>query len=265
MFSLYTTLVFALAISTAFSAPVDDHPSSPKKSSSLDALLVLGQSDSAGKLAQTNKNAESAARQQAGDTDDGFAYVYFDNGNDGNFTTAPGGVFNVDWKGKELLLAGMGYDNGTNNRVFKYTGSLQMKKRGHFGLLGMGVVNDTAEVYYYVTDFTKEHDRTVGSFGDKIGTVDCDGSSYDISQFSSLESDGTTTLMKYFSTRTKSIHSGQVQGTISLDCHWKAWVSLGMPSDQDLGQQMMVVVVAPTSSRHAKDDSGNVSVTVSSS
>jgi endo-1,4-beta-xylanase len=85
-------------------------------------------------------------------------------------------------------------------------------------------------VEYYVQEYTS---NGAGSAqGQKMGTVTCDGSAYDIwkhTQTNQPSIVGTATFTQYISNR-QNKRPGS--GTVTTQCHFDAWAKLGM----NLGQ-----------------------------
>lgn len=239
MFSPYSTLILALAISTAFAAPVDDSDLSPRKNG-------------------TSGSDAGASRKPYHDEGivDGF-YHFFDNDAtvDATFYNGPGGLFNVTWNGNGDVLAGKGWETGDPNRVVKYTGTVDIHRRGTFRLVGT-TQNSTAA--YFVDELLHESRQSV-ELGEQIGSVECDGNQYNITVLKGPK------CVKYKSTRSDTTFSdkgGQIDGTITLPCHWKAWVALGMQEGW-IGAQMIMVEGNRSKRRHSEGTSGSASITVS--
>jgi hypothetical protein len=110
MFSLYSTLVLVLAISTAFAAPVDDNDASP-----LFGITFAGKGSN-GKGNNTMGEAKAADNTDLGFID-GFYYIFDKNyPDDSTWTNGPGGLFSADWKGRKPLFGGKGWQPGLPDR-----------------------------------------------------------------------------------------------------------------------------------------------------
>lgn len=85
-------------------------------------------------------------------------------------------------------------------------------------------------IEYYVQEYT--NNGAGSAQGQKMGTVDCDGSTYDIwkhQQQNQPSIQGTSTFWQYISNR-QNRRPGS--GSVNLKCHFDAWAKYGM----NLGQ-----------------------------
>lgn len=81
-------------------------------------------------------------------------------------------------------------------------------------------------VEYYVQEYTSNGSGSAQ--GQKVGSVTCDGSVYDIWKHTQVNQPsivGTTTFTQYISNR-QSKRSGS--GTVTTKCHFDAWAKLGL-------------------------------------
>lgn len=93
-------------------------------------------------------------------------------------------------------------------------------------------------IEYYVQEYT--NNGAGSAQGTKVGSVDCDGSTYDIwkhQQVNQPSISGTATFWQYISNR-RTARAGS--GTVTTKCHFDAWAKAGL----NLGTSMNYQVLA---------------------
>jgi len=121
------------------------------------------------------------------------------------------------------FVVGKGWRTGTTRNI-KFEGSTNPTS----GTVLVSVYGWTTNplIEYYVQEFTS---NGAGSAqGQKVGSVTCDGSVYDIwkhQQVNQPSIQGTSTFWQYISNR-QSKRPGS--GTVTTSCHFDAWKKLGL-------------------------------------
>lgn len=93
-------------------------------------------------------------------------------------------------------------------------------------------------IEYYIQEYT--NNGAGSAQGTKVGSVTCDGSTYDIwkhQQVNQPSISGTATFWQYISNR-QSARPGS--GTVTTKCHFDAWAKAGL----NLGSSMNYQVLA---------------------
>ncbi|KAF2655954.1 glycoside hydrolase family 11 protein [Lophiostoma macrostomum CBS 122681] len=142
----------------------------------------------------------------------------------GNVNFSPGSNgYSVTFSGAGDFVVGKGWKTGTTRNI-TFDGSTTASA----GTVLVSVYGWTTNplIEYYVQEYTS---NGAGSAqGQKVGTVTCDGSVYDIwkhQQVSQPSIQGTSTFWQYISNRqTKRPGSG----TVTTSCHFDAWKALGL-------------------------------------
>ncbi|KAL1596413.1 hypothetical protein SLS60_009059 [Paraconiothyrium brasiliense] len=139
-----------------------------------------------------------------------------------NFSPSSNG-YSVTFSGAGDFVVGKGWKTGTT-RSITFDGSTTASA----GTVLVSVYGWTTNplIEYYVQEYTS---NGAGSAqGQKVGTVTCDGSVYDIwkhQQVNQPSIQGTSTFWQYISNRqTKRPGSG----TVTTSCHFDAWKALGL-------------------------------------
>ncbi|KAJ4299664.1 hypothetical protein N0V90_004910 [Kalmusia sp. IMI 367209] len=139
-----------------------------------------------------------------------------------NFSPTNNG-YSVTFSGAGDFVVGKGWRTGTTRNI-TFDGSTSASA----GTVLVSVYGWTTNplIEYYVQEYTS---NGAGSAqGQKVGTVECDGSTYDIwkhQQVNQPSIQGTSTFWQYISNRqTKRPGSG----TVTTKCHFDAWKALGL-------------------------------------
>jgi len=139
-----------------------------------------------------------------------------------NFSPTNNG-YSVSFSGAGDFVVGKGWRTGTTRNI-TFEGSTTATS----GTVLVSVYGWTTNplIEYYVQEYTS---NGAGSAqGQKLGTVTCDGSVYDIwkhQQINQPSIQGTSTFWQYISNR-QSKRPGS--GTITTKCHFDAWRALGL-------------------------------------
>ena len=146
----------------------------------------------------------------------------------GNINYQPSGTgYSVQFSNAGDFVVGMGWKTGTNRNI-NFSGSTSATS----GTVLVSVYGWTTNplVEYYIQEYTS---NGAGSAqGEKMGTVTCDGSVYDIwkhTQVNQPSIQGTSTFPQFISNR-QNKRPGS--GTVTTSCHFDAWAKLGL----NLGQ-----------------------------
>jgi len=135
--------------------------------------------------------------------------------------------YSVQFSGAGDFVVGKGWRTGTT-RAITFDGSTSAQ--GGTVLVSVYGWTTNPLVEYYVQEYTS---NGAGSAqGQKMGTVTCDGSAYDIwkhQQVNQPSIQGTSTFWQYISNRQQKRPGS---GTVTTSCHFDAWAKLGM----NLGQ-----------------------------
>ncbi|KAH7071540.1 endo-1,4-beta-xylanase B precursor [Paraphoma chrysanthemicola] len=139
-----------------------------------------------------------------------------------NFSPTNNG-YSVQFSNAGDFVVGKGWKTGTTRKI-NFSGSTSATA----GTVLVSVYGWTTNplIEYYVQEYTS---NGAGSAqGQKVGTVTCDGSVYDIwkhQQVNQPSIQGTSTFWQYISNRqTKRPGSG----TVTTSCHFDAWKKLGL-------------------------------------
>ncbi|KAF3765394.1 family 11 glycoside hydrolase [Cryphonectria parasitica EP155] len=139
-----------------------------------------------------------------------------------NFSPASNG-YSVSFSGAGDFVVGKGWSAGTT-RTITFNGSTTYNA----GTVLVSVYGWSTNplVEYYVQEYTS--DGKGSAQGTQMGTVECDGATYDIwkhQQVNQPSIQGTTTFEQYISNRQSSSPGS---GTVTTSCHFDAWAKLGM-------------------------------------
>jgi len=191
----FTHLAIALgAITGAFAAPAADPNADAPDFELTNATLVRRQ--------DYNQNYKTSGNVQFTPSNNGYK-VSFSNAGD--------------------FVVGKGWRTGTTRNI-KFEGSTTASS----GTVLVSVYGWTTSplIEYYIQEYTS---NGAGSAqGQKLGTVTCDGSVYDIwkhQQVNQPSIQGTSTFWQYISNR-QSKRPGS--GTVTTSCHFDAWKKLGL-------------------------------------
>jgi endo-1,4-beta-xylanase len=160
-------------------------------------------------------NAHNLARRQD------YNQNYKTSGNV-NFSPTNNG-YSVSFSNAGDFVVGKGWKTGTTRNI-TFDGSTQQTS----GTVLVSVYGWTTNplVEYYVQEYTS---NGAGSAqGQKVGTVTCDGSVYDIwkhQQVNQPSIQGTSTFWQYISNR-QNKRPGS--GTVTTSCHFNAWKAAGL-------------------------------------
>lgn len=151
----------------------------------------------------------------------GYTYEYWKDTGSGSLVLKPDG-FSVDWSNINNLLGRKGLRPGSRSNVVAYEANYQ--PNGNSYLCVYGWTRSPLVEYYIVESWGTW--RPPGGEGFQ-GTVTCDGATYDLYRVQRINQpsiDGITNFAQYFSVRQQK----RTSGTITVGCHFDAWVSKGM-------------------------------------
>lgn len=174
-----------------------------------------------GELVQPVKRATATGTG----TSNGF---YYSNWNDGSgtvtYTNGAAGEYSVSWENAGNFVVGKGWATGTDQAIT------------YKGTWDNGDVNSYLSVYgwtksplveYYIVESFGSYNPSSASGAQKMGTVESDGSTYDIYQTQRVNQpsiSGTATFNQYWSIR----QDKRVGGTVTTKNHLDAWEKAGM-------------------------------------
>lgn len=135
--------------------------------------------------------------------------------------------YSITFSGAQDFVLGKGWRTGTTRNI-KFQGSTQAQS----GTVLVAVYGWTKNplVEYYIQEYTFGGQGSAQ--GQKMGSVTCDGSAYDIWKHTQVNQPsivGTTTFTQYISNR---VNKRAGSGTVTTKCHFDAWAKLGMKLGQ---------------------------------
>ncbi|KAK2763768.1 hypothetical protein FQN54_009385 [Arachnomyces sp. PD_36] len=151
----------------------------------------------------------------------GFYYNWWTDGAaDVTYTNGPGGQYSVEWSGDGNFVGGKGWNPGGPRNV-TFSGEFVPDGNGYLSVYGW--TTDPLVEYYIIESFGTFNPSSAAEI---LGTVESDGSSYDIHRVvrTGLPGVGTPTILQYYSVR----NSKRVSGTVTVENHFKAWEDLGL-------------------------------------
>jgi endo-1,4-beta-xylanase len=132
--------------------------------------------------------------------------------------------FSIEWDDDNNVLARKGVRPGTGNEVFSYAADYAADGTSFMGVYGW---TQNPLIEYYIVD-SWGGGRPPGSRGERLGSVEADGGTYDIYRTQQVDKPSiepnVTTFYQYWSVRT----SKRSCGTISVGKHFDAWESVGL-------------------------------------
>ena len=205
------------------------------------ALALCATSFAASALAQITSSETG--------TNNGFYYSFWTDGSgDVTYTNGDAGEYSVTWSGDQgNWVGGKGWSTGTD-RAITFTGTYAPDGNSYLSIYGW--TTDPLIEYYIVEDYGTYNP---GSGGEHKGTLESDGSTYDIytaERTNAPSIQGTATFTQYWSVR-KDLRS---EGTVSVGNHFAAWKDLGM----NLGAHDYQIVAT-----EGYQSSGSADITVS--
>ncbi|KAJ4387466.1 hypothetical protein N0V93_008058 [Gnomoniopsis smithogilvyi] len=159
-----------------------------------------------------------------GTASDGFYYSFWTEESTGvDYEDGSDGQYSVTWESSSIdFVAGKGWATGSD-RSITYDADFNPDGNAYLSVYGW---TTSPLVEYYICENYGDYDP--GSAATHMGTVDADGSTYDIykttrTDAASIEGDGET-FSQYWSIR-QDLRSS---GTVTTATHFDAWESLGM-------------------------------------
>ncbi|KAL4801794.1 xylanase G1 [Aspergillus unguis] len=196
---------------------------------------------------QSQSLAKRISTSETG-TNNGYYYSFWtDGGGDVTYTNGDGGSYTVEWSDVGNFVGGKGWNPGSAQTI-TYSGTFSPSGNGYLSVYGW-TQNPLIE-YYIVESYG---DYNPGTAGTKQGTVESDGSTYDIYTATRENADsieGTATFTQFWSVRQDKRSSGSV----NVQNHFDAWTNLGMT----LGTHNYQIVAV-----EGYQSSGSASITVS--
>jgi endo-1,4-beta-xylanase len=153
----------------------------------------------------------------------GYTYEFWrDTG--GGCMVAKADGFSMEWSEDNNVLARKGVRPGTGKEVVTYQAVYSADGTSFLGIYGW---TKNPLVEYYIVD-SWGGSRPPGSRGEHLGTVETDGSTYDIYRAQQVDKpsieQGVTTFPQYWSV----LASKRTSGTITVANHFSAWNSKGL-------------------------------------
>ena len=164
--------------------------------------------------------------------------------NGGSMTLTGGGTYTCEWTNTFNILFRMGRKLGSTKPHNEY-GIISIDYEADYNITSGDVSylcvygwTRNPLVEFYVVESRGSYNP--GSAGTHKGTLDVDGSIYDIYEATRINQpsiDGTRTFQQYFSVR----RNMRTEGVISLSEHFKAWENLGMPMNGNMYEVSLCV------------------------
>lgn len=150
-------------------------------------------------------------------------YVQNYNGNYANFKYNEGaGTYSGSWNNPSDFVIGLGWSQGTSNRVINFSGSYSSNQGSYYAVYGW--LNNPLTEYYVVENYSYDPCSVSGT--SVVGNVYSDGSNYKICKHTQVNQpsiQGTKTFGQFFSVRANKRSSGSV----TLGNHFNAWKQYG--------------------------------------
>ncbi|KAL3469484.1 xylanase G1 [Aspergillus californicus] len=215
------------------------------------STLFLACSTALGALAAPSDQSQSLVQrstESSTGTSGGYYYSFWtDGGGDVTYTNGDGGSYSVDWTDVGNFVGGKGWNPGST-RTITYSGTFSPSGNGYLSVYGW--FQDPLVEYYIVESYGSYNP---GSGGTYQGTLESDGSTYDIytaQRTDAASIEGTATFTQYWSVR----QSLRTSGSVTTGNHFDAWAALGMT----LGTHNYQIVAT-----EGYQSSGSASITVS--
>ncbi|CAN8105455.1 unnamed protein product [Discula destructiva] len=186
-------------------------------------------------------------------TSGGYYYSFWTEVSSGvDYENRDGGEYSVTWESSSIdFVAGKGWATGSDRNI-AYDADFNPDGNAYLSVYGW---TTSPLIEYYICENYGDYDP--GSAATHMGTVDADGSTYDIykttrTDASSIEGDGQT-FEQYWSIR----QDHRSSGTVTTATHFDAWEALGM-SIGSFGSGAYQIVAT-----EGYESSGSSTVTVS--
>ncbi|TKA80074.1 hypothetical protein B0A55_02476 [Friedmanniomyces simplex] len=181
-------------------------------------------------------------------TNGGYYYSFWTDGTGAvTYTNGNGGEYSVKWTGNAgNFVAGKGWATGAA-RDIAFSGDYAPDGNSYLSVYGW--TTSPLHEYYITEDFGTYNP---GSGGTKMGTVETDGSTYDIytaTRTNAASIVGTSTFTQFWSVR----RDKRTNGTVTTGNHFAAWSKLGMA----MGTYNYQILAT-----EGYDSSGSASITV---
>ncbi|KAF5532155.1 endo-1 4-beta-xylanase [Fusarium phyllophilum] len=197
--------------------------------------LVAGSLAAPSKEGLFSKITKRAGTPNSSGTNNGFYYSWWsDGGADATYTNGEGGSYSMEWKDGGNVVGGKGWSPG-KARTISYKG--EYKPNGNSYLSVYGWTRNPLVEYYIVESFGTYNPSSGAT---KKGTVEADGSTYDIFETTRTNApsiDGTQTFQQYWSVRQQHRSTGSVDTGLHFDAWEKAGMKLGTHDYQILATE----------------------------
>ncbi|PPQ72794.1 hypothetical protein CVT24_012902 [Panaeolus cyanescens] len=154
-------------------------------------------------------------------------------------TSGPDDTVTFRWNtttSQSYVVCGVGWQNGSN-RTISYKGSYSPNGNGIYGIYGW--MRDPLVEYYIVETFGYLNPSAAAS---RRGNTTCNGFVYDVyeaTRYNQPAIDGYPQTFKQNWSVKRNRKLGQLEGTVDMDCHFKAWGSVGMQLGASHGYQLV--------------------------